>query len=321
VRNNVFKVFVVSIAVAGLVLAGVSGAAAKNPFQGTAYIQTHGGHVAVLDMDSGELSRIWHGKPSDALTISADGKKLYMFSLDGYSAEVTLATGDVSEWKELGKKHCGSMIAPDGTVWVSDMKDGSVYIYDPKTKKLADKIEISKSICGIDFSKDGKLAYITDMPGGFVSIVDVQKKKVVSKISNVGEFLHRARLNPAGTELWQSNGRELKDGEGFFSQDEPETYGNVAVIDLKTNKVKKHIVVGGNPHDVTFTPDGKYALVASRQIPVREDSSLVVVDTESGAIVRTYALCTPCHAKMGVEIPADKDGGRAFLCAVDIAWK
>lgn len=319
-RKKLFTILAVSFAMIGMVFAG-SSVAVAGQFEGTAYVQTHGGHVAVIDLDSGELTRIWHGKPSDALNLSPDNKTLYMFSLDGYSAEVNLKTGEVSEWKQLGKKHCGSENAPDGTVWVSDMKDGKIYIYDPKKKKLADTIDVSKSICGIDFSKDGKLAYVSDMPGGFVSIVDVKKKKVISKISGVGEFIHRARVNPAGTELWQSNGRELKDGEGFFSQDEPDTYGNVTVIDLKTNKVKKVIPIGGNPHDVDFSKDGKYAFVASRQIPVREDSSLVVVDTETGSIVRTYALCKPCHDKMQVTIPPDVDGGRPFLCGVDIAWK
>lgn len=319
-RKNFITFVAVSLAVFGLIVFGAT-AAVATPDDGTAYVQTHGGHVAILDMATGKLSRIWHGKPSDALTLSADGKSIYIFSLDGHSAEINIASGDVSEWKQLGKKHCGSMIAPDGTVWVSDMKDGAIYVYDPKTKKLADKIPVSKSICGIDFSKDGKLAYASDMPGGFVSVIDVKKKKVISKISGAGEFIHRARVNPAGTELWQSNGRELKDGEGFFSQDEPDTYGNVTVLDLKTNKVKRTIAIGGNPHDVTFSKDGKLAYVASRQIPVRDDSALVVVDTESGTIVRTYSLCKPCHSSMGVEIPLDKDNGRAFLCAVDIAWK
>ena len=318
--TKITKVFLVGVVALGLIITGASLAMA-GPFKGKAYFQTHGGHVAILDLETGALDRFWHGKPSDALTISQDGKTLYIFSLDGNSAEIDIATGNVSEWQPLGKKHCGSMIAPDGSVWVSDMKDGAVYVYDPKTKKLADRIEVSKSICGIDFSKDGKLAYVSDMPGGFVSIIDVTTKKVISKISGVGEFIHRARVSPDGTELWQSNGRELSGGKAFFSADEPETYGNVSVIDLKTNKVKKTIFVGGNPHDVTFTPDGKYALVASRQIPVRDDSSLVAIDVATGVIVQTWSACKPCHAASGVTIPADKDDGRAFLCAVDVAWK
>lgn len=311
---------VVCLVAVAMIVTGFSAAFASG-YKGKAYFQTHGGHVAILDLETGTLDRIVHGKPSDALTVSKDGKKLYIFSLDGFSAEVDLASGKVSDWQPLGKKHCGSMIAPDGTVWVSDMKDGAVYIYDPKTKKLADRIEVSKSICGIDFSKDGKLAYVSDMPGGFVSIIDVKEKKIISKISSVGEFIHRARVNPAGTELWQSNGRELKEGNAFFNQEDPDSYGNVVVIDLKTNAVKRTISIGGNPHDVTFSADGKTAFVASRQMPVRDDSALVAVDVETGVVTQSWAVCKPCHASMGVTIPADKDGGRPFLCAVDIAWK
>lgn len=147
------------------------------------------------------------------------------------------------------------------------------------------------------------------------------KRTVVGKISNVGEFIHRGRVNPSGTEFWQSNGRELRGGEPFFAEDNPESWGNVAIIDLKRNKIKKKIRIGGNPHDVSFSPDGKHAFVAARQLPVRNDSSVVVVSTETGAVLRSYPVCLPCHSAMGVTIPRERDDSRAFLCAVDIAWR
>ncbi|UCG77937.1 MAG: YncE family protein [Nitrospirota bacterium] len=306
--------------------ASSSGAGSSYDFSpklsGIAYLQTHGGHVAVVDLSDGSVKRIVHGKPSDALTVSKDGKTLYMFSLDGHAKEVNLVTGKQTEWMKLGHKHCGSMVAPDGTVWVSDMKDGSIYIYDPKKKKLADVIKVSKSICGIDFSKDGKKAYASDMPGGFVSIIDVKKKKVIGKIEGVGNFIHRARVSPDGTELWQSEGNELKAGKpyGVGYAEDGGTPGGVSIVDLKSGKVKDFVITGGNPHDVSFSPDGKYALVAARQLPTRADSAIIVVDMKTKRVVKQYSACTSCHGAIGLEIPETKDGGRAFLCALDVDW-
>ncbi len=291
--------------------------------KGIAYIQGHGGHIAVVNLATGDVKRIVHGKPSDALTLSADGKKIYAFSLDGYAKEIDLTTGKQTEWVKLGKKHCGSNIAPDGTVWVSDMADGHVYVYDPKTHKLADSFPVAKSICGISFSPDGKTAYVSDMPGGFIAVVDVKTKKVVSKIEGVGNFIHRARLRPGTNELWQSEGNELKGGKpyGVGYAEAGGAPGGVSIVDTKTGKVKDFVVTGGNVHDVDFTPDGKYALAAVRQVPEQDDSGIVVIDADTKRVVKVYSACKKCHGAIGLEVPKDKDGGRPFLCAIQVNWK
>ncbi len=314
--------FLVAIVIVVTMFIGTPGAHAAVDLNGVAYIQGHGGHIAVLDLKTGVAKRIVHGKPSDALTVSADKKTLYAFSLDGFSKEISLETGAQTEWAKLGKKHCGSNIAPDGTIWVSDMADGNIYVYDPKTKKLADSFPVSKSTCAVTFSKDGKVAYVSDMPGGFTSIVDVKTKKVIDKIEGVGNYIHRGRVNPAGTELWNSDGNELKGGKpaGVGYIDAGGAPGNVTIVDLKTKKVIDSVYIGGNVHDVDFTPDGKYAVVATRQYPVREDSSLMIVDTHTKRIVKSYSACQVCHAEMGITIKNDIDGGRPFLCAVQVDW-
>lgn len=290
---------------------------------GIAYVQTHGGHVAVIDLKTGAVKRIVHGKPSDALTLSKDEKTLYVFSLDGNAKEIDLNSGKQTEWMQLGKKHCGSSIAPDGTVWVSDMADANIYVYDPKTKKLADSFPSGgKSICGITFSKDGKTAYASDMPGGFISVIDVASKKITGKIEGVGNFLHRARVSPDGTEIWQAEGNELKGGKpyGVGYADSGGQPGGVTIVDVKTGKIKDFILTGGNVHDIDFSPDGKYAIAGSRQIPERDDSALLVIDTKTKRVVKSYSACKSCHGAIGVPIPEEKDKGRPFLCAVEVAW-
>ena len=313
------KVLIVAVLAVALLAFGIG---AVEALDGIAYIQGHGGHIAVVNLATGEVGRITHGKSSDALTLSTDEKTVYAFSLDGYSKEIDLVTGAQTDWKKHGKKHCGSNYAPDGTIWVSDMADGHIYVYDPGSHKLVDSFPVSKSICGVNFSRDGKVAYISDMPGGFVSIVDVETKKVIGKIAHVGKFLHRAEVNPAGTELWQSDGSELVGGKaaGVGYTDGAAVPGSVAIVDLASGAVKDRIIIGGNPHDVDFTPDGRYALVVTRQVPEREDSAIVVVDTHTKRVVNMYSACKGCHGALGFEIEDEKDGGRPFLCAIDVAW-
>lgn len=316
-KKKLFAAF----ATMALAFTGVQAANALE-LSGIAYVQGHGGHVAVVDLATGAVGKFQHDKPSDAVTLSKDGTTLYNFSLDGFSKEINVDTGAQTEWAKFGQKHCGSNYAPDGTIWVSDMKDGKIYIYDPNTHKLVDSFEVAKSTCGVNFSKDGKYCYVSDMPGGFVAVVDVATKKVVSKINGVGNFIHRAEVSRDGKELWQSEGNELAEGKavGVGYATAGGSPGGITIIDLETGKVKDFILTGGNPHDVTFTPDGKYAIAGVRQVPERDDSALVVINTETKRIVKMYSACKSCHGVQEVMIDEEKDGGRPFLCGVDVDW-
>ncbi|GBD98592.1 PQQ enzyme repeat protein [bacterium BMS3Abin07] len=317
------KLIIALMAVSLLSFGSVAAFAGAPNLSGIAYIQGHGGHVAVLNLATGDVKRIVHGKPSDALTLSKNRNMLYVFSLDGYAKEINLKTGKQTNWTRLGKQHCGSNIAPDGTIWVSDMKDGHVYVYDPKKHKLVDSFPVSKSICGITFTKDGKTAYIADMPGSFINIVDVKTKKVIGKTGRIGNFIHRGRLNPAGTEIWESEGNELKGGKpyGVGYAEAGGQPGGVIIIDVKTGKKKDFVLTGGNVHDIDFTPDGRYALAATRQVPEQDDSGIVVIDTKTKRVVKVYSACKKCHGALGVVVPDNVDNGRPFLCGIQVNWK
>jgi len=317
-RKVLFALLVLSLAI----VMGSPAMAADPSFTGIAYIQGHGGHVAVVDLATGDVARYSHGKAADTAILSKDGSILFTFSLDGNVRETDIKTGKQTEWARVGKKHCGSAYAPDGNIWVSDMADGNVYIYDPKNRKLVDSFNVSKSICGITFSKDGKTAFVVDMPGGFVSVVDVATKKVKSKIDGVGTFLHRGRLQPESNLLWVSDGAEVKAGEanGVGYVDAGGAPGRVSIVDTASSKLVDSLLIGGNPHDVEFSKDGKYAFVVSRQIPERDDSAIVVVDTATKRVVKMYSACKKCHGAIGVKVDEKKDGGRPFLCAIEIRW-
>ncbi|MBF0553038.1 MAG: YncE family protein [Nitrospirae bacterium] len=292
--------------------------------KGIAYVAGHGGHIAVINLKNEDVAFIQTGKPLFGILLSPDGNTIFGFTGDGYVKEISVITGIQTSWIKLGKKLHGSAFAPDGMIWTTDMNDGNIYIYDPKTHKLSDSFSVSKSTCGVSFSKDGKTAYIADMPGGFINIVDVDKKRVVNTIKSVGDFLHLSRTNHSYTELWQTDGKELKNGKlfGVGYADRGGVDGTVQIIDTTTLKLKNVItVVSGNITDIDFTPDDRYALVGSRQVPTIDDSGISIVDTKTEKILKTYSTCKKCHDEKGVTVQQDTDSGRSYLSAIQVNWQ
>lgn len=147
-------------------------------------------------------------------------------------------------------------------------------------------------------------------------------KKVTGKIDGVGAFIHRGRIRPGTDELWQSDGTELKDGKpiGVGYTEGGSTPGAVTIVDLKSNKVIDRVLTGGNPHDVDFTVDGKYALASVRQVPDQTDSAIVVINAANRRMVDMKGACMKCHYALNYTIPKKTDDGRPFLCAVQIDW-
>jgi hypothetical protein len=45
----------------------------------------------------------------------------------------------------------------------------------------------------------------------------------------------------------------------------------------------------------------------------------VVINTATKRVEKIYSTCKKCHGTIGIEVPDDDDGGRPFLCAVDVA--
>jgi YVTN family beta-propeller protein len=304
---------------------------------GTSYIATHGGHIVYVDLATKKVKRIPVetiagdiSKGADAVTVSPDGKTLYYASLSGYVYTIDVATRKVIRGPtKIGNKFCGSPWF-NGKIYLGDMKDSNVYVYDPATDSLADIIEVgAKSTCGVVITKDGKYMYTADMPGGFVQVIDMATKKVIGKIEGVGEFIHRAELTPDDAELWVTNAAEKKAGEPYAL---PKVVGpggdpmvkavegataGVTIIDVATNTIKERIVTEGfNPHDVEFSPDGVYALVVARNYV--DDSAILVYDAAKRELLETISLCKDCHETNDVEITID--GGAPNPCGISTDW-
>ncbi len=318
--------------------------AAKIPtFNATAYIAGHGGHLAIIDMKTekaptdiekdrivlAEAGSEMEGKVagmsmeetkkaggSHGQELVAEGGKKFLVAgtLAGNVYKVDLATGKKEGPFKVGEKFCGAIAGPDGNIYFEDMANGNVYVWDSKSLKTVDKMPVGKAVCGIQWTKNNKKAYITDMPTGVVYVYDWTTKKEVKQITSPEmTFIHQARMTPDGKELWVSAPNEFDPGL------KPGTHkSQVVIISTATDAIIKRIVLPDNirPHDFAFTKDGKYAFLSSRTYG--DDSTLNIMDLKNYNLVGKVSACAGCHKAAGVEVKIDK--GSPLLCGITIDW-
>jgi len=331
--------------------------AAKIPtFNATAYIAGHGGHLAILDMktmkapsdiekdrivlvEAGsemegkvagidfEATKKAGGSHGQELMTEKGKKVLVAGTLSGNVYKIELNAAGRAAKKEgpfkVGQKFCGAIAGPDGNIYFEDRTDGNVYVWDSKTLKPVDKMPVGMGICGIQWTKNNKKAYITDMPTGTVFVYDWTTKKEIKKINDpTMTFIHQARMTPDGKYLWVSSPNEFEldpvKGEGHGPLRGGSNKSQVVIIDTATDEIVKRIILPDNvrSHDFAFTKDGKYAFLSSRTYG--DDSTLNIMDMSNNNLVGKVSLCAGCHKPNGIEVKIDK--GSPLLCGITVDW-
>ncbi len=315
---------------------------------GTAYIAGEGGHLAVVDleaftkdaatyipkrvrpkglyggsetagvlagMDIGEMTG--EGMPvrqggTHGAALLADKETLVVGTLGGQVYEVNLKTKKTTGPVDVGIKFCDAMLGPDGKVYLEDMADGNIYVYDPDTGTTADIIptgdnnDAISSVCGIDWLDDGTML-ITDMPSGIVYHIDAEGNVLGSL--NVGTFIHQATLTTDKKEFWVSAPDEFNvpvNGLDGWSINPGASGGHkpgISIVDPATmTEITRIETPNLYSHDIEFTPDGKYALISARDY--MDGGWLMVMDTESHEVLLKGEVCRKCHMDAGIELEA-----------------
>jgi DNA-binding beta-propeller fold protein YncE len=329
----------VILSIFGLVVA----VQAANELKGTMYVSGHGGHLAIVDLATlkeptdiekdriviteagSEMEGKIAGMDFEAVKKSGGShgstiidKTLYVGLLNGSVVTYNLTTGKKSEPIAVGKKFCDAVIGPDGNIYLEDMADGHVYIFDPKGLKTVDKMPVvgGAAVCGIAWTKNLKKAYVSDMPQGKVFVIDWKTKKTIKEITDPEmTFLHQLRMTNDGKQVWVTAANEFDPGL------KPGTHkSQIIVIDTKTDKIVEHIVLPDTlrTHDVKFSPDGKTALISGRDY-ASKDGSIGIMDVKTRKIVKTVSICAGCHKAAGVQVTID--AGAPLLCGMAIDWK
>ena len=331
----------IAVSVIGISLVATVGQLeAASGMKGTAYIAGHGGHLAIIDLATlreptdvekdriviteagSEMEGQIAGMDFEAVKKGGGshgsalvGKKLIVGLLNGKVVSYDLTTGKKSAPMDVGKKFCDAIVGPDGNVYLEDMADGNVYVFDPKGMKVVDKLPVGKAVCGIAWTKNRDKAYVSDMPLGVVYVIDWKTKKTIKEIKDPQmTFIHQIKMAPDKRHLWVSAPNEFDPGL------KPGTHkSQIVVIDTKTDKVVDHIVLPDDvrPHDFEWTPDGKTVLLAARSY--NNDSILALMNYKTKKIEKKVSACYACHQKAGVEVTIDNKS--PLLCGITVDWK
>lgn len=311
--------------------------ASENVYKGYVYSATRGGHMVMTEitidaerqMISGSVAGrlpMPNNEQADAIEMSKDQKYIYYPTWDTsmlYTVDITDKKNPkvVAEKKVFDEptRFCGSVIGPDGRLYLSSMAQGDVHKYDisnPSDPKLMDRLYKTTYLCGVQVIDNGRHIWTTDMKEHKIFVYDAKTHKKVKEIVPGGkEFLHRSRLSPDGKILYQSSTGAVAG--------EPAN-GRFYIIDTKKMKVKDTIILGPgyDVHDVATTPDGKYAIAAVRRVPPKEakDSEYIVYNLETKKPIGSISMCKGCHNAMGVD-PKAESGREVFICGIQIAWQ
>ncbi len=130
--------------------------------------------------------------------------------------------------------------APDGTFWVTERwgsnntGDGAhTAVYHPVTLDLIKRFPSGKVPIDVQFSPDGKLAYIPHSNDDFVQVVDTKTYDEVTRVK-AGNLAAQVAVDPNGKSLYVMLSKEAA----------------IAVVDTSSWQVTQRINIGNNPNSI-----------------------------------------------------------------------
>ncbi len=238
---------------------------------------TNANFVAIIDLETREMSKVRLGLMPEHFDISADNKHAYIGNMGNGEVSVVDIENKVVVNKIAGfyEPH-GPVCIPGGEkVYVGNMGAHEVGVIDVKSGKLVRRIEIGSAfmmamvdmpnklseligIANPTLTTDGRYAYAADGDSNQVAVIDTETDSVIATIP-VGDEPWRAYASPDGTKMMVPNNGDQ----------------TVSVIDTKTNKVISTFPGGEDMTGINYVNGGKKAYVISRG-----ESAVYVFDME-----------------------------------------
>jgi len=143
---------------------------------------TVSGSVSVIERATGAVNVISIGKGAEAITISPDGREVWVgMPFDNKIAVISTAKDELAEMLESGGKQPQRIrFTPDGKeVWVSYVAGDTLTVIDAKSRKVVANVSVGKRPQGIVFSPDGRRGYFALSGSNQVAVIDVPDRKLV----------------------------------------------------------------------------------------------------------------------------------------------
>jgi YVTN family beta-propeller protein len=175
------------------------------------------------------------------LVASKDLRQIFTANIGSDSVTAIERTADGNGWKEtqiaVGKGPEGIDISQDGKeVWAANSQSGTISIIDAATHKVLQTLDVkTKHSNRLKFTLDGTLALVSDAESDDVVVVEAASRKEIKRIK-VGRVPLGILMEPGGARAYVA-----------ASQD-----NSIAVIDLKSLEVLKHIPTGNDPDGLAW---------------------------------------------------------------------
>jgi YVTN family beta-propeller protein len=248
-------------------------------------------HVAIINPETGEVtSRVSHGSGSYAgILFTADNKRLLASSNKGTIGVFDVADGGKLKAAKaielpLNKNARGENVASSETGPQSPNKSEHPPGADAKNALPV----------GLALDPDGKTLWAVLNLRSTLAKIDLAEGKVLKEIP-VGNAPYGVTLvgGTAYVSNWAGRHPGAKDvtgpsGSGTPVRVDPKrniaSEGSVSVVDLKTGKELKQILVGLHPCAISATPDGKHVVVANSN-----SDTLSVIATDTSKVIETVS--------------------------------
>ena len=163
---------------------------------------------------------------------------------------IDATTGEALREFDLDKSPNGmpqdTRLSPDGSAFlVADMHANGVYVFNGDATKQIGFIPTGNGAHGIYFSRDAKVAYVSNRDEGSVSVIDLATLKQSAKWTIPDGSPDMGGVSADGGVLWLS---------GRY-------HGEVYALSTADGKLLARIKVGNGPHGLTVWPQpGAYSL-------------------------------------------------------------
>ena len=216
----------------------------------------------------------------------------------------------------LGDLILNLVASPDGRILVavnSGFLPHSITVFDTKTQKQIQHIELPSTWLGMVWSQDGHALYVS---GGNAS----GSENRTHPATPIYEFSYangRLSEKPSGTfvetidptRVWWSGIAYLPARHWLYAANRGTGTGpsNVVVFDTNTHQIVTRIPVEVTPYQTVLSPDGKHLFVSNWS-----SESVSVIDTNTNAVIRTL------HVGMNPNDMKISSDGRLFVaCSND----
>jgi PQQ-dependent catabolism-associated beta-propeller protein len=175
---------------------------------------------------------------------------------------------------QVGVEPEGMGISPDGKILVNTSETTNMaHFIDPVKRQVVASVLVDQRPRFAAFTPDGSELWVSSEVGGTVAVIDPVNHLVKHKVEFAIPGMRADPIQPVGINITQ-------DGSLAFVALGPANH--VAVVDTKTYKVIKYLLVGQRVWHMAFTPDEKYLLTTnglSNDVSVIDVAALKVVNT------------------------------------------